>query len=197
MPNSKIDEAAAALRSGLVVCFPTESSYGLAVDVRQPGSIARLVQLKGRSETAPIAFAAADLTQARGLTRLWPAAADKLARRHWPGPLTLVVPGRADLPGECVGPGGSVGVRVTSHPTAALLARALGAPITATSANPSGQPPATEVALARRYFGDAVALYLDGGSCAEPASTVVRVDEDGSTEVLRPGPVVLSEHGPD
>jgi L-threonylcarbamoyladenylate synthase len=187
-----IAEAARALAAGLVVCLPTESTYGLAADIRSPAGLARLDAVKQtRPADSPYPLIAPDLEAARALARAWPDAAERLARRYWPGPLTLVVPARADLPASLVGPGGGVGVRVTSHPLAAALARQLGAPITATSANRAGQPPATELAQARAAFGAEIACYLDGGTCAGTPSTVVAVGDDGSLRVIRRGAIAL------
>ena len=188
--NDPVEEAARALAAGLVVCLPTESTYGLAADIRSAGALARIAALKqARPVDAPYPLIAPDLAAARALARAWPPAADQLAARYWPGPLTLVVPARADLPPELVGPGGGVGVRVSSHPIAAALARALGACITATSANRSGEPPATTVDTARASFGDRIACYLDGGTCDGTPSTVVAVGEDGALRVIRRGAV--------
>jgi L-threonylcarbamoyladenylate synthase len=194
----EIEQAVAALRRGEVVCLPTESSYGLAADLRAPDGLARITALKGgRPADSPFALIAGAPEHARALARVWPDAAEGLAARHWPGPLTLVVPARPGLPSEVVGPDGGVGVRVSSHPLAAALARALGAPITATSANRSGQPPATTVAEARAAFGDEVAVYLDGGVCAGTPSTVVAVDEAGRLRVLRAGAIALDVGSPE
>lgn len=185
-----LTEAAHALALGEVVCVPTESTYGLAADIRSAAGLARLDAIKqGRPHDAPYPLIAPDLEAARALARVWPPAADQLAARHWPGPLTLVVPARADLPAALVGPGGGVGVRLSSHPLAAALARRLGAPITATSANRSTWPPATRVSEARAVFGAEVACYLDGGTCDGTPSTVVAVDEDGAIRVLRRGAI--------
>ena len=185
-----IAEAAKALAAGLVVCLPTESTYGLAADIRSAAGLARIAALKQvRPVDAPYPLIAPDLEAARALTCVWPPAADQLAARHWPGPLTLVVPARADLPRDVVGPGGGVGVRVSSHPMAAALARALGACITATSANRSGEPPATRLEDARTAFGDQIAVYLDGGICDGTASTVVAVGEDGALRIIRRGAI--------
>jgi len=189
MSGDALAAAVAALAAGQLVCFPTETTYGLAADPRQPAALARLVALKGRDPRAPFALIAADAAQAAGLARVFPAAAAALAGRHWPGPLTLVLPARPGLAAELVGPDGGVGVRVSSHPLARALAAGLGAPITATSANPSGAAPALDVAEARAYFGDRVAVYLDGGRLAPGASTVVEVDDQDRVRVLRAGPV--------
>jgi L-threonylcarbamoyladenylate synthase len=186
----RIAAAAAALASGQLVCIPTETTYGLAADVRSRVGLDALVRLKGRDPNAPFALIAADAGQARALAQPWPPAAEALAARHWPGPLTLVVPARPDLPDELVGPGGGVGVRVSSHPWPVALAAVLGAPITATSANPSGAAPALSVAEARAYFGEGVAVYLDAGpAAAQAASTIAAVDERGRVTVLRRGVV--------
>ncbi len=190
MKLDAITEAAFALAAGGVVCIPTESTYGLAVDLRSAPGLCNLGILKQtRPADAPYPLIAPDLPAARALARVWPAAAEKLARRHWPGPLTLVVPARADLPPEVVGPGGGVGVRVSSHPLAAALARQVGAPITATSANRASFPAATRLSEARDVFGAEVACYLDGGVCDGTPSTVVAVDETGALRVIRRGAI--------
>src|SRR5689334_22346782 len=112
-----IAEAVAALTAGEIVCFPTESTYGLAVDAASPAALARLVALKGRDPHAPISLIAGDRAAARRLARDWPEAAERLVSRYWPGPLTLVVPAAEGTPPELVGPNG-VGVRVPAHPIA-------------------------------------------------------------------------------
>jgi L-threonylcarbamoyladenylate synthase len=190
---AELAAAARLVAGGGLVCLPTESTYGLAVDPRCPGALSRLTGLKGhRPGHSPFALIAPDLAAARALASTWPAAAEELAARHWPGPLTLVIPARADLPPELVGPGGGVGVRVSSHPLAAALARAVGAPITATSANRSGAPPATTAAEARAALGAEVDLVLDGGACVGIASTVVAVAEGGRLTLVRAGAIDLS-----
>jgi L-threonylcarbamoyladenylate synthase len=188
--HGAMSAALAALAAGEVVCLPTESSYGLAADLRSAAALARITLLKGgRSPDSPFPLIAPAIEQARALAHTWPDAAERLARRHWPGPLTIVVPARPGLPPEVVGPGGGVGVRVSSHALAGELARRVGAAITATSANRSGQPPATTVAEARAVFGDEIACYLDGGACTGTPSTVVAVGADGALRLLRRGPI--------
>jgi L-threonylcarbamoyladenylate synthase len=188
-----ITEAAHALAAGGVVCIPTESTYGLAADIRSGPALYSLGILKQtRPADAPYPLIAPDLAAARALARVWPDAAEELARRLWPGPLTLVVPARSDLPSGVVGPDGGVGVRVSSHPLAAALVGTVGAPITATSANRSGTSPATTVAEARAIFGGEVACYLDGGPCEGTPSTVVAVDETGALRIIRRGAIDLS-----
>lgn len=188
-----IEQAALVLALGRVVCLPTESTYGLAVDIRSLDGLIRLDALKqARPSDAPYPLIAPDLDAARALARIWPEAADELAARYWPGPLTLVVPARAHLPAGLVGPEGGVGVRVSSHPIAAELARHIGGVITATSANRSSAPPATRVSEARAIFGDEIGCYLDGGICDRTPSTVVAVDHMGRLRLLRRGAIDLA-----
>lgn len=189
----ELERAAEALRRGEIVCIPTETSYGLAADTGNAEAVEAVAAAKGRGEMAPFATIAADLEQARSLAAAWPEAAGKLAARHWPGPLTLVVPAAAGLPARLVGAGGGVGVRVSSHPAPTALAALLGRPITATSANVSGAPAATTVAEARAALGDRVAVYLDAGDApGGPPSTLVAVSAGGGLTLLRAGPIDLS-----
>jgi L-threonylcarbamoyladenylate synthase len=184
------ERAIEILEAGGVVCIPTESSYGLAAAIDGPG-VERIAELKGRPEGEAFALIVADEEQARSVSAAWPERAATLAARHWPGPLTLVLPARCGLSPLLVGPGGGVGLRVSSFEATSALARALGRPITATSANPSGAAPATTVERARAYFGERVEHYIDGGSCEGTPSTVVEVLADGALRVLRPGAIPL------
>ena len=185
--HGAIARAAAAVARGGIVCLPTETTYGLAVSASDRPALARLSALKGRAPDSAFGLIAADAAAARSLCRIWPEAAERLAS-HWPAPLTLVVPARDDLADEIVGPGGGVGVRVSPHPWAAALAEAVGGPITATSANPSGRPPALSADEARAYFGDRIDAYLDAGpSRSQQASTVIAIAADGSGSILRRG----------
>lgn len=180
-----------ALRQGGIVCVPTESSYGLAVDPFNDSALEALTELKGRAANAPFALMAGSLEQARDCTGAWPQRARDLAAQHWPGPLTLILPPSPRIGAACIGPSGGVGVRVSSLALARELAMGLGHCITATSANPSGEPAATEIAQARAYFGSAVACYLDGGACTGTPSTLVDFDASGRAQVLREGPIAL------
>lgn len=190
-----IAEAAARVRRGEIVAFPTESTYGLAALAGDRRALATLWDLKGRPSASPLALVLPDRGAARSLARVFPDRAAELAS-HWPAPLTLVLPARADLPAELVGPGGGVGMRMSPHPWAAALARRVGAPVTATSANRSGEPPAESAERARRYFGEAIGLYLDAGpSPGAPPSTVVAIDERGELTLIRHGAFDLAAAG--
>jgi L-threonylcarbamoyladenylate synthase len=182
-------DAIAALRAGELVVFPTETFYGIGADALSPAALERIFALKGRVPDKPIALIAADAASAFDLARTIPDAARRLAEAFWPGPLTLVMPARSGLPAALLGPDGGVGVRVSSHPTALALASGLGHPITATSANLSGQAPAATLAAARDVLGPRIAVYLEGGTLAGGApSTVVAFDSAGF-RILRAGAI--------
>jgi L-threonylcarbamoyladenylate synthase len=118
-----------------------------------------------------------------------PAQARVLAQAFWPGPLTLVLPARAEIPAPLVGTDGGVGVRVSSHPIARALAAGLRSPLTATSANLAGEPPASEIEMARRAFACKIKVFVEDGALAGGSpSTVVAVDRSG-IRILRPGAV--------
>ncbi len=182
-----IARAAAVLARGGVVAFPTESSFGLAVDALDERALARLWAVKGRPEGKPPPLLVDGEAMAQTLVREVPPRARAWMAAHWPGGLTLVLPARDGLPAPLV-ERGYVGVRVSAHPTAAALVRAFGRPITATSANRSGEPPALTASACASL---AVDVVLDGEAGGAPASTVVRVHPDDRFEVLRPGPVAL------
>lgn len=183
-----VARATAALRAGELVVFPTETFYGIAADALSPAAIERIYAIKGREPGKPIALIAADSASAFALARAVPEAARRLAEIFWPGPLTLVLPAREGLPEGIVGPDG-VGVRVSPHPIAQALAAGLRSPITATSANLSGEPPAATIEAARASLGERIGIYLDGGRLrgGEP-STVVAFDSDGF-RVVRAGAI--------
>jgi L-threonylcarbamoyladenylate synthase len=172
--------AVRALRAGGLVVYPTETVYGLGVDASSSSALGRLVELKGRDAAKGISVLVVDLETAAGLlrNRTVPDDALALAEACWPGPLTIVLPAAESLPRALVGPSGGIGLRCSADPVAAKLLREFAGPITSTSANPSGLPPATGVDAARAYFGERVACYVDAGPRrATAASTVVEFFE--------------------
>ncbi len=183
-----LDEAVAALRRGEVVAFPTESSYGLAVDARSLSALEKLFAVKGRPDSKPPPILVDGEAMARTLVVAISPTALRLIAQHWPGALTLALPALPSLPPPIVSEG-FVAVRWSPHPIANALVAAFGAPITATSANLSGQPPAHD---AKSAALPGVAAVVDGGPTkGAPPSTLVRVHDDGRLEILRPGPVVI------
>lgn len=182
-----------ALRRDAAIVYPTETFYGLGVRALSHAAVAALADLKGRDADKPIALIVRDVAMLEQVVTRVPAPAVRLIDRFWPGPLTLVLPARPDLPRALTGGGTGIGVRVSSHPLAQALVDALGEPITATSANPGGEPPAIDAATARDYFGARVAAYVDGGTLAGGlGSTVLLVADDGA-RVIRRGAVTMDE----
>jgi L-threonylcarbamoyladenylate synthase len=180
-----LERAVAALRRGEVVAFPTESTYGLAVDARSPSALERLFALKRREPGKPPPLLVADRAMVDTLAALVPARAERLMADFWPGPLTLILPARAALPAAVTSAAG-VGMRRSPHPMAQALCAGFGGAITASSANRSGEPPATDAAEVRAVFS--TIEILDGGATpGGPPSTVVIVDEAGRLTVLRAG----------
>jgi L-threonylcarbamoyladenylate synthase len=188
--RSRVEEAVAALRAGALVVIPTDTVYGVAALPRSPGGIAALFAAKGRPESKPVPVLGAGKQDLYSVGALDPRA-EALADRFWPGPLTLVIP-RA--PGFDVDLGGgdqdTVAVRVPASEVARALLAASG-PLAVTSANRSGEAPATTVAEARAALGDAVSVFLDGGPCGGEASTVLSAV--GEPQVLREGPVTYEQ----
>jgi len=172
--------------------FPTETVYGLGCDALSAAAVEHLLAVRGREEGKPILVLVRDLAMAETVAADVPPAARRLAARFWPGALTLVLPARAGLPAALTAGSGTIGVRAPGHPLAAALVGALGAPVTAPSANPPGAAPPRRLADARAYFGARVAVYLDGGELRGGASTVAAIVGD-DVRVLRPGLVPEAE----
>jgi len=186
--GSAIAAAVAALCSGRVVAVPTETFYGLAVDPRDAAAVARLLALKGHPPGRALLLLAASTEQVRAVASCEGNAAAERLIRLWPAPLTLILPLRDGVVlSGC--PAGSVALRVPSAEPPRRLAAGLGFPVTGTSANPAGAPPACEAQEVRRYFGAGVAVLLDGGRTpGETPSTLV--DLSGPEPLLRrPGAV--------
>jgi len=190
--TSLLSRAAVMIRAGELVAYPTETFYGLAADPRNPQSVDRIFEAKGRPEKMALPLIAADRAAVLMCVSELSGTAERLAAAFWPGALTLVLPASRELPRRLLGGGVTVGVRISSHPIAAALARAVGGPIVATSANRSGRPAVTSAAEVAAELGDAVAMILDGGPThGGQASTVLDLTREPPA-VIRSGAVPLS-----
>ena len=188
-PAAAISEAATALRAGGLVAFPTETFYGLGAAALQPAAVRRIFEIKGRPDDRPLLVLVDSVAMAAEVAREIPPRARALMERHWPGALTLVLPASPRVPREVTAGSGTVGVRLSAHPVARALVTALGGPVTAPSANPTGREPPTTAAEVVAYFGDRLALVLDGGPTPGGApSTVLDVSVD-PPRVIRAGAV--------
>ncbi|MDU9050683.1 MAG: L-threonylcarbamoyladenylate synthase [Candidatus Electrothrix sp. Rat3] len=188
-----LDEAACLLRQGGLIAFPTETYYGLGVDPFNVEALERLFSVKQRQPDKPVLVLVAEQAQVTELAAAVPAVLHRLMTAFWPGPLTMVFPGRASLPSLLTGGTGNIGIRQSPHSLAIDLLRAFGGPITATSANRSGAPPATTAAEIQESLGAEIDLILDGGTTPGGAgSTLVSCDQQ-QLRCLRAGVVSFGE----
>jgi L-threonylcarbamoyladenylate synthase len=177
-------EAARILRAGGLVAFPTETVYGLGADATNGEAVARIFEAKGRPRFNPLIVHVRSLEEAKAHAAFG-AAAEKLARHFWPGPLTLVVPRKPGTPlSKLVSAGlDTVALRVPAHPLAQELLAATGLPLAAPSANASGRISSTSAAHVRESLGNAVDHVLDGGSTPLGLESTI-IGFEGETPVL-------------
>jgi len=184
--------AQAILRGG-VAAFPTETFYGLGADAGNDEALQKIFQIKGREDNKPLLVLIAEREWLPGLVRSIPPVAARLMEKFWPGPLTLVFEASPELSSLLTAGTGTVGVRISPHPVAQALVRAVGRAITATSANLSGQPGASVAAEVLRTIGNRVDAILDGGQTAGGLGSTV-VDVSGASfQILRQGAVTRAE----
>lgn len=188
-----LERAAALLRGGALVAFPTETVYGLGANALDPAAVQRIFDAKGRPSYNPLIVHVADAAGARRIAREWPERAARLAERFWPGPLTLVVPKRPEIPDIVTGGLDTVAVRVPAHPVALALLRAVDLPIAAPSANPSTRISPTTAQHVAKALGDRVTLIVDGGPTSVGIESTV-LDVSGDEPVLlRPGAITPAQ----
>ncbi len=186
-------DAVAALKRGEVIVYPTETLYGLGADALNGAAVEKVFQLKGRDPDNPIPVLVADRDMLGALVAVIPPLAEKLMASFWPGPLTLVLPARKNISMALLNADGGIGARISSEPVATELVRALGRPLTATSANPSGQPPARTVQQAKDYFAGVIDVFIDAGELtSRTGSTVVEFGANG-VRIIREGKIGMSE----
>lgn len=184
-----IRRAIEVLRRGGLVAIPTETVYGLAADALDEEAVAGIFRAKGRPSSNPIIVHVADVAMARTLSSSWPAAADAVATRLWPGPVTVVVP-RGQLVPDIVTAGGStVALRCPAHPLARRLIAESGIPLAAPSANRSEAVSPTTAHHVLEGLGDRIDLILDGGPCARGIESTVIDCTTSPPRILRPGPL--------
>lgn len=184
-----IGEAAAVLRRGGLVAFATETVYGLGAVATDPEAVAGIFTAKGRPSFNPLIVHVADVDHVRNLANDWPADAQRLADRFWPGPLTLVLPRSEIVPDVVTAGQGTVGVRIPAPGVARELIRAVGLPIAAPSANRSNRISPTRAEHVRGDLDGRIDMILDSGPTDMGLESTV-VDLTGETPViLRPGPI--------
>jgi L-threonylcarbamoyladenylate synthase len=185
--SADILRAADLLRQGGLVAFPTETVYGLGANALDERAVRLIYEVKGRPPTSPLIVHVDSIAMAESLSSRWPDEANVLARRWWPGPLTIVVPKDAIVPSVVTAGLNTVAIRMPSHPVALALIRAARLPLAAPSANRFGELSPTTAAHVRRGLGDRVAMILDGGPCTVGIESTVVSLAGPEPVLLRPG----------
>ena len=195
--TAEIERAAAILRSGGLVAFPTETVYGLGADAANPAAVAKIFAAKGRPQDHPLIVHLADIAQLPLWAAQIPPAAQQLAAAFWPGPLTLVLKRAADVPDCVTGGQDTVGLRIPGHPVALALLRAFAGEqagrrfsgVAAPSANKFGRISPTTAEHVRAELGAAVDWVLDGGECEVGIESTIIDLSRGQPVLLRPGQI--------
>ncbi|BCL60708.1 hypothetical protein DGMP_14010 [Desulfomarina profundi] len=188
-----IDRAVNIIRRGGIVAFPTETSYGLAVDYENEKALEKLYRMKQRSHEKALLVLVESREQLFQLVTFVPDEYRILMDRFWPGPLTLIFPARNELSTVLTGGSGTIGVRISPHPLATRLVSSYGKPLTATSANLSGKSPAKSAGEIRKIFKERVDFILEEdtdlpGNC----STIVGI-QNRKLKILRNGVLDLTQ----
>jgi L-threonylcarbamoyladenylate synthase len=185
----KIAEAVAILKDGGVIAYPTETFYGLGADAHNEAALEKIFAVKGRAFNNPVSVIIASENDLASLVAEIPEEARILMRRFWPGPLTMVFWAAPAVSARLTAGTGKIGIRISSHPIAALLVRQLGAPLTATSANRSGEPENASTAGVINSLGALPDAMIDGGKTpGQPGSTILDVTAS-PFRILREGAV--------
>jgi len=195
VPASEQDlaRAAAALRRGGCVAFPTETVYGLGADATNAAAAAQIFAIKGRPRFDPLIVHLAAAAALEEVAAVIPDTARALAAAFWPGPLTLVLPKRAVIPDLVTAGIDSVAVRVPAHPLARRLIELAAVPVAAPSANPFGYISPTTAAHVRAQLGDRVDIVLDGGPCRVGLESTIVSLLGAKPQVLRTGGITLEQ----
>ena len=186
---SVLAEAAALLRDGRLVAFPTETVYGLGAHALDATAVQRIFAAKGRPAYNPLIVHVPSIAAARALVTAWPPVAQALAERFWPGPLTLVLPRQSTVPDAVTAGRETVAVRLPAHPIARALLEAAGIPLAAPSANRFTELSPVTAAQVARSLGDGVDLILDGGQTTVGIESTVVDCSVTPPVLLRPGTI--------
>ena len=187
--RAEIARAVALLRAGELVAFPTETVYGLGADAANAAAVAKIFAAKGRPSEHPLIVHLPSADHLARWARELPAEAEKLAAAFWPGPLTLILRRRPEVPDAVTGGQDTVGLRVPSHPLALELLAAFDGGIAAPSANRFGRISPTTAAHVREELGGRVPLVLDGGACPVGIESTILDLSRGAPVLLRPGAI--------
>lgn len=191
--EAELRRAADLIRAGELVAFPTETVYGLGANALDSLAIEKIYAAKGRPPSSPLIVHVNSIEMARSLVLDWPDRAERLARRFWPGPLTLVLPKRRRVSDRLTAGLYTVGVRVPDNPIALALIKLARVPIAAPSANRFGELSPTTAQHARDALGDRVAMVLDGGATRVGIESTVLSLRGPQATLLRPGMITQTQ----
>lgn len=185
--ENSVGSAAEIIMSGGVAAVPTETVYGLAANALDRRAVERVFEAKGRPETKPVSIFVTDMKSAENFCCHIPEAAYRLANAFWPGPLTMILKRRGNVPDTITAGGETVGIRCPDNKLVLELLRETGIPLTGTSANLSGEPDAIDFDCVMKYFDGKIECAIDGGECPGGVpSTVVDMTSE---------PPVILRHG--
>ena len=187
-PNA-IEWTVERLVMGGVVAFPTDTVYALAASLAHAAALDRIYAIKGRPSDRPLPVLLASAAALQKVTIALDPRVTLLVEGYWPGPLTVVVPAREGMPPHVLGPGHTVGARVPNHPLALELLERSGGTLAATSANPTGAPPARTADDVLASLGSAVDLLLDGGLAPGGVPSTVVAPHANDLVILREGAI--------
>lgn len=192
---SLVTYVAEKIKGGHVLGMPTDTFYGLAADPFNLRAVERVYEIKSRSRHKPLSLLIENVDQAEDLARPLPEEFYKLARKFWPGPLTIIVQASSKLPLKVTANSGNVALRVPSAKIPLAVVQAAGIPITATSANLSGATECTTAEQVRDQLRERISIIVDGGSSPrDVASTIVDLSADnGNWRVIREGAIPTPE----
>ena len=189
--EESIVKASEVVRNGGIIVYPTDTVYGLGCDPKNVAALRRLIKVKSERKK-PLPILASDIDAVCSISELTMEARN-IAERFWPGPLTLVLKGKVNLPNEVTCNLDSVGVRIPDHPVAVKLIALCGGILVGTSANRTGAEPPRDVQAAFKQLGDDVDLYIDGGLTPLGVSSTVLDLTSRKPRILREGPIKIED----
>jgi L-threonylcarbamoyladenylate synthase len=187
-----ITEAVRIMRAGGVIAYPTETFYGLGADGKNEQAVEKVFLIKGRDFKNPISLIIGNREDLSGLVGNITDAARRLMEEFWPGGLTLVFMASSAVPSRLTGSTGRIGIRISSHPIAGILAKTFSRPLTATSANLSGESECSSAAEVVQHLGNRIDAVVDGGPTAGKGGTTILDVSVHPPVVLREGIIPAS-----
>lgn len=185
--------AGKVLACGGVVAIPTETVYGLAANALNPEAVKKIFVAKGRPQDNPLIVHITEFNEIYPLVKEVPEAAKRLAKKYWPGPLTMIMPKSDIIPNETSGGLNTVAVRCPSHPVARAIIKASGVPLAAPSANISGRPSPTNFKYVYEDMNGKIDMIVDGGQCSVGVESTVITLAVNPPKLLRPGGITLNQ----